>query len=115
MAEACSHASLLVRARESGPGIGCSEEHGVFLCFGWCCVPLWAHSTSTCTFACTRRPGCAECVLPRPGARERAAIASRGGLASERVLGECAVVCHTIVFWGEFFMRQHARRRVAFM
>ena len=88
MAEPCSHGSFLVRARGNGPEIGRSEACVVFLCSGWCCVPLWAHSTSTCTFACTRRPGCCQHVLPWPYARERAADASLGGLASERVPGE---------------------------
>ena len=45
-------------------------------------------------------------MLPNSATHKRtiqvAAGTSRGGLASERVLGECAVVCHTIVFWGEF-------------
>ena len=32
--------------------------------------------------------------MPRPGARERAAIASRGGLAGEHVLGEWGGLTH---------------------
>ena len=58
------------------------------LCFCCCCVPLWAHSIATGTSACSRRPGHCQCVLPWPYAREMVAGASRGGLASERVLGE---------------------------
>ena len=58
------------------------------MCIWWCCVPLWAHSTSPGAFACSRRPGCKACVPPWPCVRAGAAIGSRGGLAGERGLGE---------------------------
>ena len=71
---------------------------GVLLCSVWCCVPLWAHSTSTSTFVRLWQPGCCQRVLLWPCVREMVAGVSRGGLASERVLGEWADE-HTIVFW----------------
>ena len=103
MADPCSHGSLLAWAREDEPEIGCSRPCGVCLCFGWCCVPSWAHSTSTRTFACSWRPWCQMCVLPRPCARGRAACASRGGLAGERVLGEVRKGPPPIEREGNFF------------
>ena len=103
MGKPCFHGLLLVRARVNEPRFGCSEACGVFWCFCWCCVPLWAHSTATCTFACTRWPGCCQYVLPQAPAREGAASASRGGLASERVLGEVVQGAHHGALAGDFF------------
>ena len=73
------------------------------LCFCCCCVPLWAHSIATGTSACSRRPGHCQCVLPRPYAREMVAGASRGGLASERVLGEVKKASPPMEREGNFF------------
>ena len=103
MAEPCSHGSVLVRARQNMPASDRLEACCIYLCLGWCCVPLWAHSTTTCTFACAQRLGRGGCVLPRPGARERAAIASRGGLASERVPGELGGLTHHFILHLGFF------------
>ena len=61
---------------------------------------MWAHNITTCTAVCLRWPGRGQGLLLQSRARKMAAGTSRGGLASEPVLGEWAVG-HTIVFWRE--------------
>ena len=84
------------------------------LCFCCCCVPLWAHSIATSTSACSRRPRHCQCVLPWPYARGMAPGASRGGQASERVLGEVKKASPPMEREGNFLL-QHVIIRLRFM
>ena len=68
------------------------------------CAIEGTHYSNQHSGACSRRPGCCQCVLPWPYVRKATAFASRGGLASRRALGEWQT--HYCVLEGKSLFRR---------
>ena len=91
MAEPYSYGSFLVRACASGLPAGRVVACGVLLCLGWCCMPLWAHSTSTGMATRLWAAGMASVRAAEAACAEAGGVAERTEYEERRELQNMAV------------------------